>query len=281
MEVQMAEEKVVRLIPQLSFDDAKILVEEKKVNQVVGTLGSIFSRPKPEDIILSYSEVRYEPFWVVKAHLHLEYERQQFYTVTASGPEVSNITIFGQTISTTPQSKGGPTIQIQGIEGCVEDIRLRKVFTGEGTKHQSLEKYLTFPNEEITDLANYVWDGVCEIPVTKSAAVIRQVMTELVRPIKAQIIHQEIVTLEEINLCFRPIYAFEYIWQAKNKNVIVECDGMTLELSNGGKTLKKQFKSLLDPDLLFDLTADATGTIIPGGSIVVKLTRAVMKSKKG
>lgn len=104
-------------------------------------------------------------------------------------------------------------------------------------------------------------------------------MTEIVRPVKAQVIHSEHVAIEEVDLLFRPVYAFEYVWAAKNKRVVIECDGLTRELKNGGKTLKQQIKSFLDRDLLFDISADAFGSFIPGGGIIVKLTKAAMSLK--
>jgi hypothetical protein len=37
---------------------------------------------------------------------------------------------------------------------------------------------------------------------------------------------------------------------------------------------------MLTRDLIFDVTADAAGLIIPGGSIAVKLVKAVVDRKK-
>ncbi|MBD0379932.1 hypothetical protein [Paenibacillus sedimenti] len=280
MEVQLSEERVLRLVPQLTLDDARILVENKKVHLVAGTVGALFTRPKPEEITLSYSELRYEPFWQVTACTHMVYERQRMFTVSASGPEVKQITLLGQQQPTQPQPKGSPTIVLSGVEHCEEDQRLRRMFTGDGTNKQDLERYLSFGSEEVIDLASYSWDGACMPPDTKAGAIIRQVITEIVRPVKAQVIHTENVSVEEIQLFFRPVYAFEYLWAAKNKRVVIECDGLTRDLTNGGKTFKKQIKSLLDRDLLFDISADAVGTFVPGGGIFVKLTKAAMNFKQ-
>ncbi|HXQ38117.1 MAG TPA: hypothetical protein VN843_29200, partial [Anaerolineales bacterium] len=79
---------------------------------------------------------------------------------------------------------------------------------------------------------------------------------------------------------FRPIYAFEYEWAAKNKRVVIEFDPLTGEMHSGGKRWSDQIKSMVTRDLIFDITADAFGTLVPGGSIAVKLVKAVVDRKK-
>jgi len=88
------------------------------------------------------------------------------------------------------------------------------------------------------------------------------------------------VDIATVDLNFRPIYAFEYEWAAKNKRAVIEFDPLTGEMHVGGKTWSDQIKSLVNRDLLFDITADAFGTIVPGGSIAVKLVKAVVDRKK-
>ena len=44
--------------------------------------------------------------------------------------------------------------------------------------------------------------------------------------------------------------------------------------------MNDQIKGMLTRDLIFDGTADTAGLIIPGGSIAVKLVKAVVDRKK-
>lgn len=56
-------------------------------------------------------------------------------------------------------------------------------------------------------------------------------------------------------------------------------DALTGEMRTGGKRLSeqlRQLKGMLTRDVLFDVTADAVGLIVPGGSIAVKLVKAVV-----
>jgi hypothetical protein len=87
--------------------------------------------------------------------------------------------------------------------------------------------------------------------------------------------------VEAIDLNFRPVYALEYEWAAKSKRVVIEFDALTSEFRAGGKKLHDQIKGIVTRDLLFDVTADAVGLIVPGGGIAVKLVKAVVdRSKK-
>jgi hypothetical protein len=105
-------------------------------------------------------------------------------------------------------------------------------------------------------------------------------MSEVVKPVQAQTILEERVDVEAIDLFFRPVYAFEYEWTPKNKRVVIEFDALTGDTRTDGKKLGDQIKGIWTRDLLFDLTADAVGVFVPGGSIAVKLVKAVVDRKK-
>jgi len=110
---------------------------------------------------------------------------------------------------------------------------------------------------------------------------VRQVMTEMIKPVQsAATIHEERVDVEAIELNFRPIYALEYEWAAKSKRIVIEFDGLTGDITDNGKKLGNLVKGMVTRDLLFDVTADALGIIVPGGSIAVKLVKAAIDKGK-
>jgi hypothetical protein len=55
MEIALAPERSYHMMPQVSFDQARSRVEEKKVSLVAGMIGSLFTRPDPAEIQLSSS----------------------------------------------------------------------------------------------------------------------------------------------------------------------------------------------------------------------------------
>lgn len=281
MEISLSRERIYNVIPQLLLEQARARVEEKKVSLVAGTLGSLFSRPNPTEIQLTYFEHRLEPFWQVEARLNTIYERQRTFLVPVGGTEVKKVTLMGQDLVVDPTHKAGPAISLTGVEHCEEDRRIVRTFAGDGSEAPELARLVTAPKQEIPDLGAFQPEGMLVVPpAAHSAAVIRQVMAEVVRPLKAQVIHREQVDLEVIDLHFRPVYAFEFTWAAKSKRMIIEVDGFSGEIKPGGKTLKQQMMALVNRDLIFDISADAIGMVVPGGSIVVKLAKAASEFKR-
>jgi hypothetical protein len=282
MDIYLATEHAYYFVPQFSIDVARDRVEQKKVNLVSGTLGALFSRAKPEELNLVTAENRVEPFWLVEASSRTSYDRARTFNVPAGGAEVRSVTILGTEFPTAAQAKGGPNFTFTGVEHCIQELQTRQTFDGiTGTKVDLL-KYSGSAKTEIADISTFAPEGVLVIPPqVKANAVVRQVTAEVVQPVQnVQAIHEERVDIETIDLNFRPMYAFEYEWAAKSKRVVIEFDPLTGDMHSGGKRWTDQIKGLLTRDLIFDVTADAFGTIVPGGSIAVKLIKAVVDRKK-
>jgi hypothetical protein len=231
----------------------------------------------PEDIHLYATESRLEPYCVVTIATRTRYDRNRNFTLTVSGPEVQQVTLLEHQVTVDPKTKGGPSIALSAVEHCLEERRVSRYFDGLTGEKGDFAKYLTYPSLEITNLESFVPEGVFVVtPQARATAVVRQVMSEVVQPVQAQVIHEERVDVEAMSLYFRPVYAFEYEWAAKGKKVVVEYDALTGDIRSGGRKLQDQIKGMVTRDLLFDVTADAVGMIVPGGSIAVKLVKAVV-----
>ncbi len=281
MEISLSDERAFQLTPQVPIDVARVRVDDKRTSLVAGTVGALLTRPKAEDIQLLSTENRLEPFWLITIAARTRYDRNRSYTLTVSGPEVQSVTVLEHQVNVDRQAKGGPSLTVAGVEHCLEEHRLTRFFDGISGDKTDCSKYLTFPALEIDNLETFAPEGVLVVPPqARATAVVRQVMGEAVKPVQAQIIHEERADVENIDLYFRPVYAFEYAWPAKNKRVIVECDALTGEFHPGGKKLGDQIRGMLTRDLLFDVTADAVGMIVPGGSIAIKLVKAVVDRGK-
>ena len=278
MEIFLADEHSYYLIPQVNPEIARDRVEQKKVNLVAGTMGALFSQPKGEDIRLVSVENRLEPFWYISATSHTRYDRNRTYTLTASGPEVLGVTLLGQEVTAAPQAKGAPAITLAAVEHCVQELHSRQTFDGITAAKVDLLKFVGLAKTEISDLNSFAPEGVLVVPPqARATAAVRQVTAEVVQPVQnVQAIHEERVDLDAIELHFRPIYAFEYEWTSKGKRSIIEFDAATGEIRGNGRKLQDQIKGILTADLLFDISADAAGLLVPGGSIAVKLVKAVV-----
>ena len=279
MEILIGTEQAFHLMPIFSVEVAQDRLEQKKTNLVAGTVNALLSRPKPEDIKLLSLEYRLEPFWVISAFLHTSFDRNASYTIPVTSSLVHAVTIFGQDISTQTDSRGVTNFSITSVEHCLEERRTLFTFDGTGVR-VDMNKYLSSVKNEISDWASFAPTGVLVVPPSiRATAVIRSVLSDMIKPVQAQIIHKENITLEKIDLNFRPVYAMEYEWAVKSKRVILEFDAITGDIHTGGKKLSDQMKNVVTRDLIFDVTADAVGMLVPGGSIAVKLVKAVVDRK--
>lgn len=280
MEISLAEEHAYYFVPQISLAIARDRIEKKKTTLVAGMFGTLISRPSPTDIQEISLESRLEPYWVATVSSRTAYDRQQTYTIPLKGEEIREVTILGQKL--VVGSKGNPSLTLSGIEHCVEERRVTRFFDGLSGQKTDLSRYQSFAKTEITDLANFApGDMLIVPPAMRATAIVRQVIGEVIQPVsKAQIIHEERVNIEAIELNFRPVYAFEYEWAAKGKRVVVEFDALLGDIRSGGKKWSDQIKGIITRELFFDVTADAVGMIVPGGSIAVKLVKAVVDRGK-
>lgn len=280
MEISLVEERAYYFVPQISLEVARDRIEKKKTTLVAGMFGTLISRPNPADIQEVSLENRLEPYWVVTVSSRTAYDRQQTYSIPIKGEEVREVTLLGQKLLVP--SKSNPSLTLNGIEHCVEERRVTRSFEGLSGQKADLSRYQTFAKTEVTDLANFAPGGMLVIPPQmRATAIVRQVLSEVIQPVtKAQIIHEERVDVEAIELNFRPVYAFEYEWASKGKRVVVEFDALLGDIKSGGKKWSDQIKGILTRDLFFDVTADAVGMIVPGGSIAVKLVKAVVDRGK-
>lgn len=282
MDIYLADEKAFYYIPQVSLEVAHDRLEQKKAGLVAGTVGALLSRPRPEEIQVVSTESRLEPFWLVSAFARTVYDRNRTFVVPVTGQEVKQVTILGQQLLVAAGAKASASFSLEAIEHCVEERRLSYTFDSISGQKADFTRYLNFAKTEINDLDNFAPENTLVVPPqARASAVVRPLLTELIKPVVAQVIHEERLNIEAIELNFRPIYAFEYNWAAKGKRVIVEFDALTGDAHSGGKKLENQIKKMVTRDFIFDVTADAAGMLIPGGSIAVKLFKAVVDRNKG
>ena len=280
MDIYLAEESAFHHIPQVTVEVALDRLEQKKVQLVSGTLGALFSRAKPEDIQLVSMENRLEAYWQISVHLHTVYERKKTYTISLSGPEIDHVTLLGQDLPVTSETKGGASLSIKGVEHCIEDNRHDFTFDGDGAE-KDMSKYNSFPKTEVVDFANFAPEGVLVIPPKALAStVVRSILSKVIKPVDAQVIHEERIDIEKLEINFRPVYAMEYHWEAKNKKVVLEYDALTGDFDSHGEKLGGQVKEILSADLIFDISSVAAGALVPGGGTVVKLAKAVYDHTK-
>jgi len=280
MEISLTEEHAYFYNPQFNPEVARDRVEQRKVQLMAGTMGSLFGQIKPEDIQFLGMENRLEPCWLVTISSRTVYDRARRYAVPVSGVEVLSVSILGQELPVEMKDKLS-SFSLEAIEHCQQSTRISRAFLGVQGVPTDPEKYVPFAKTLIPDLNTFAPEGVLVVPPQlRATAVARQVIGEVLRPVQnAHTIHEERVDVETLDLNFLPVYAFEYERTSKGKRTVIEFNALTGEISGGGSKLQNQFKGILTRDLIFDVTADAVGMLVPGGSIAVKLVKAVVDQK--
>ena len=278
MEIAVADERAYWIKETLSLEQAQGRAWAKKAD-AFGTIAKFLQRPKDAEIELAYSEKRYEPFWHVVCHARYVYDRERKYTINVEGTEVKALTIHGERYEV--QEKPKPHMALPTTEHCSEEYS-REVFVDaiSGDK-QDWAGYLKYDRGLIEDIDHFAPEGAIVVaPEVRASFVVRETLGNLMKVVQADTVHEELVEVETADLYYRPIYAFEYLWQPKDKRAVIEFDGLTGEIRTGGKAIREQVGKVLTKELLFDIGVDTVDLFVPGGGIAIKLARAIAERRK-
>jgi hypothetical protein len=138
-------EKLLVVEDALGMPKAREMAEAQKL-KAFGLLSSLLSRPKPEEIEISYEEKRYDAFWRVLGTARFEYTRRKVYRVAVE-KMVQEIEVLGTAFRVPPQ---GGSFEIEGVERCVEDYREETIVNAQnGQPDPSFSKYLGYLSQQI------------------------------------------------------------------------------------------------------------------------------------
>ncbi|MCE9586155.1 hypothetical protein K8R04_02440 [Candidatus Uhrbacteria bacterium] len=280
MEINIATQRILLLKDQVTPEIAKERAWQKKVTafDAFSKVTSLLSKPKDEDFTLVYSEHRYEPFWHVVANARYEYIRSANYQVETSGKEVKTVTVHD-----VKYEVQNDHIHIPVQEHCFQEEHEDLIVDGITAKPSAeLQKYLSMAPFEVTGLLkDEVEEGAIFVPPqARVSAIMRDALAKMIKGIHADTILAEEVEVARVDLYYRPVYAFKYAWASKQKEAILEVDGLTGEIRTGSRVFKEYMGKILDQNFLFDVGADAVGMFVPGGSIAVKVAKKYMDTRK-
>lgn len=280
MEINIAKERILLFTPQVPQKDASGIAWSKKLSafDAISQVSSFLSRPKDDDFECVYEEFRYEPFWHVVAKAKYVYDRSSSYQVSASGLEVKQVVVDSKTY----EVENGH-MHIPVLEHCVQTEEEEIFIDGiSGKTTQQFRQYLSLSPQDIThdSAKHFPKQAIVVPPQTRVSAIMRDALSKMIKGIQADTIHEEEIQVPCVDLYYRPVYAFQYIWKLKGKKSILEIDGITGDVKTGNRTFKEYMGKVLDPSFLFDVGADAAGMLIPGGSIAVKVAKKYLDSRK-
>jgi hypothetical protein len=270
MDIQLADQHIYRLDDRLTPEEIRQRAMDRRTGAFGSGLENIFSRPKPDDIELIDSQRRLEPFWHVGCSAVYVYERSHEYTVQASGAQVQAVTVHGEDHTI---SQGG-SFTIPTTEHSREEYRQALFLDGvTGAAVADAATIVGSPRHEVTDLEALAAEADIVVPPEQRASfVVRQLLTGMLKPLQADVVHEESITFEQIDLYYRPWWAFEFHWKVKDKKGVVELDAVTGQLRNS-QALMARLSRTVSRDSLFDIGADTVSLLVPGGGIAVKVAK--------
>ena len=263
----------------MTLEEIQQRAMDKRTQAFGGGLGSLLQRPKTEEIVLINKQRRLEPFWHVAGRAVYVYDRNRDYTIPASAADVDAITIHDNRYES--DAGGSKAFRVPVKEHCRAEFVAESFTDGmTGAPVPDAAALMAGPRSEVGDPATLSADGTIALPPEhRSSYVVRQLMTEIMKPVQADQMLEENIMLETTDLLYRPIWAFEFDWQGKGKTGVVEVDSVTGGTKQG-KALLGTMRQMLSRDLLFDITADTVGVFVPGGSIAVKLAKAAIDTQR-
>jgi len=272
MDIQLAEQKIFALSEKITVEKARLRAMDKRTTLFTSGVNVLLQRIKPEEVELLAMQRRWEPFWNVVCTTHLVYDRTRKFTVPVTGPEVQSITL-----QETDYPVVNRSITLAAVEHCREENRQQMFFEGVSGEAQDLANLMSDDRTEVTDLAEFAArdNAIVVPPEIRASFVMRQALQVMLKPVQADVIFEEVVTVEAIDLYYRPIFAFEFRWKPKDKTAVAEFDGITGDMRNA-KSLRQQMNIPISRDALFDIGADTIGMIVPGGNIAVKLAKVAI-----
>jgi hypothetical protein len=277
MDIQLADQRIFLLEDRLSLEEARQRAMDRRTTAFGGGLGALLQRAKADDVVLVASQRRLEPFWHIACRARYVYERSRDYVVPASGPEVRRVTVLGSTFDVSDTGRTARAFTISTVEHCREDLFHEVHVDGlAGGPSADAPAIMTGPRTEITDPVTLGDDETVVVPPEHRASfVIRQLLSEMLKPVQADRVEEEAIALERTDLYYRPFWAFEFLWKPKDRRGVVELDAITGQIRQG-EQLMPRLTRMVSRDALFDIGADTVGLLVPGGSIAVKVARAAL-----
>lgn len=276
MDLHVADQRIFALAEKLTADQARLRAMDRRTNVFVGGITTLLQRPRSEEVELLATQRRLEPFWHAVCAVRQVYDRTRKFSVPVSGPEVQAVTLQGGDYPIANRA-----FTVEAVEHCREEDRQQLFLDGLSGDKLDLGALVDQPKNEVTDLTMLSQgDNVIVVPPEiRASFVVRQALQPMLKPLQADIVYEEVVTIETLDLYYRPIYAYEFRWKTKDRTAVAEFDAITGEMRNA-RALRPTLRLNVSRDALFDIGADTVGMIVPGANIAVKLAKIALDQKQ-
>lgn len=284
MEVEIAQERIVVLADRFNLDHAEGRAWARRAEAfgAVARIGGLLGRTGADDYECVYRERRLQPFWRLHAHSTAEYERTRSYAVDVA-PAVRSVVVAGETLTVTLGQ-----VRLSGLESCREESEREFLFDGlTRAETPALARYLSYAGSfaDAEALAETARQGTVVVPPeNKASMLVREVVAATIGKIEADRVLEEKVSVDLVDLVYRPVYAFRYTHAGKS--AVIEFDGLTGDIRPDGATFEQYLGKALEPRFLLDVGVEAVNLFVPGtqlARIVVEhgVKRLVEQKREG
>lgn len=278
-------------VPAFEFEDyypehlAKEAADQRKnsafstplssLSKVSPSFTSLVSKKliKDENIELTRTERRLEPFWHIEVKRTINYDSEKTYRAEVENEDATAVFIEDATQEikvNTPQNMNIQTsyISFKVTEKCQREIVFSSVI--DGMERSQIRESL---------LKGYIQDKKYRRKPLESEVVEPSLLqTGLLQRARqklndTQVINEkkleEDTTIECLEIYFRPVFVFEYQHKKDNRTVIIEVDGLTGEVQDSGtswfsqKANQEKMQSLLK-----NVISEVAGSLVPGGATI-------------
>jgi hypothetical protein len=267
----------LRVIDQVhKRTDAERIAGENKEG-VIGGLARAISHKKSEWILADYF-VKYEPFWHITGDSFFDYIRKAQYHVDVK-PEVRSVKISQQVVDVDGDK---PIVVISGDEHCFEKYDHETLISActHGKGKDALKPYLEAKSKQIKNVKELMQADTDILPIeTRASFLVSEMIKQLLKPIQADKIIKEKVTIKKLALYFRPIHVFNYKDSESGKMKTIEVDAVTKEVHKPSVLVQKLRGVTPSQDMLFDVSGFAE-CVIPGAGLGSFIGKNLMKYRK-
>ncbi|MEO5927349.1 MAG: hypothetical protein ABIO72_01470 [Patescibacteria group bacterium] len=265
-------ERLLALEDVLGMEKARTLAEEQKL-KAFGMLAGLLSRPKPEDIVISYEEKRFDAFWCVRGMARFEYKRRKSYRIPVE-KMVRDVELLNTTFQASSETS---SFEIEGIEHCIEDYHAEEIVNAQNGEPGAFAKYLGYLSNQIDSTDVLTKDGTPIVALeAKPAFLVRKVVNGLIKPIQADQVLDEQIAITELALYFVPIYTFELHWKTKDKRVTISFDGVTGELRPQANKIAERMRKSFSNAELFEFGKEVAN-FVPGGGLAMMVGKKAVE----
>jgi hypothetical protein len=262
--------KTIELIEEVySKDEAQAIAEQNK-SKAFGVMTGImkmFDKQKRQ-IVMSQYQKRYEPFWHVVGESVQEYKRRSHYGFQVK-PEVRSITFNSRKINV---SQDEPYVHFDAEDHCFENYTKETLQSAVHEKEKNLERYLAAKKKAIRSIENaQSKDAIVEPINIRASFIVNNLIKELIKPIQADTIIQEIVEIKRLALLLRPVHVFEFHEEGAESGKTIEVDAVTGAWKRGERILSEEMKKRLVSEGMFEVGAELAATLIPGAGVAATL----------